>query len=226
MMEYEFGARELLTKIEILQEEFTHLHRYSPIEHVEWRVKSPESLLRKIRRRGLPFTLDAVRAGINDVAGIRITCSFISDTYRLAEMITGQSDLRLIEVKDYIAAPKPNGYKSLHLIVEVPVYLTDRVQKVRVELQIRTIAMDFWASLEHKIYYKYDREIPSELLEELTEAAQAAGELDQKMERLHTEVSRLGAEVSPRSPASGAAPIPRELLELLASGRDDDPDMR
>ena len=218
MMSYEFGVAELLTKINILREEFTHIHRYSPIEHVSSRVKSAESILRKVQRKDVPFTLDGIREGIQDIAGIRITCSFISDTYRLAEMIGGQSDVTVLETKDYIARPKPNGYQSLHLIVEVPVFLTDRVQPVRIELQIRTIAMDFWASLEHKIYYKYDRNIPERLLDELTEAATAATMLDQKMERLHTEVEQWKGTTGGTTDRFDI-PVPAELVELLARHR-------
>lgn len=160
MMLYQFGISELMTKVNILKDEFTHINQYSPIEHVTSRVKSPDSILRKAQRLNVPLTIDDISKNIFDIAGVRITCSFISDTYRIAEMLTSQTDLRVIEREDYIADPKPNGYKSLHLIVEVPVFMSDRVRHVPIELQIRTIAMDFWASLEHKIYYKYNREVP------------------------------------------------------------------
>ncbi|MET0197215.1 MAG: GTP pyrophosphokinase family protein [Rhodococcus fascians] len=188
MMGYKFGIDELMTKINILKEEFTHIHRYSPIEHVGSRLKTPESIITKARRKNCPLTLDDIRSNIVDIAGIRITCSFISDTYRIADMIGSQTDVRVLEVKDYIATPKPNGYKSLHLIVEIPVFMSDRIQPVPVELQIRTIAMDFWASLEHKIYYKFDRSVPDHLLDSLKDAADTAAELDARMERLHREV--------------------------------------
>jgi putative GTP pyrophosphokinase len=193
MMLYQFGIAELMTKVNILKDEFTHINQYSPIEHVASRVKTPESIMRKAERLGIPITIDDISKNIFDIAGVRITCSFISDTYRIAEMLTSQSDLRVIEREDYIANPKPNGYKSLHLIVEVPVFMSDSVRHVPIELQIRTIAMDFWASLEHKIYYKYNRDVPAELLDELTEAAAAAHRLDVKMERLNDEFAKIKA---------------------------------
>lgn len=188
LMHHQFAVDEMLTKVSILREEFLHMHRYNPIEHVSSRVKSPRSLIEKIERRGLPLDLDAITKGITDIAGVRITCSFIADTYRVLEALTSQDDVRVVEIKDYIARPKPNGYKSLHGLLEIPVYLTDGSVPIVCEVQIRTIAMDFWASLEHKIHYKYDGAVPDRLIDELTQAALAAGELDEKMEQLHTEV--------------------------------------
>ncbi len=214
MMTYQFGLAEIVTKINILKDEFTHIHRYSPIEHVSSRLKTPASILQKASRRGIPLTIDAIRENILDIAGVRISCSFISDTYRIAEMLSGQADVTVLETKDYIANPKPNGYKSLHLLVEIPVFLSDRVQPVCVELQIRTIAMDFWAALEHKIYYKYEREIPEALLRELTEAAEAASRLDIKMERLHDEIDRIKSAPTTADEVPGF-PLPRDLLEML-----------
>ena len=151
-----------------------------------------------------------------------------SDTYRIADMLSSQSDIRVVEVKDYIANPKANGYKSLHLIVEIPVFMSDRVQPVLVELQIRTIAMDFWASLEHKIFYKYRGQIPPNLLAELTEAAETANTLDEKMESLHDEVEELNGD-SDNSITLGAMPpmaLPPELLHMLLTAQADaiDPD--
>lgn len=215
MMSYKFGIDELMTKINILKEEFTHIHRYSPIEHVGSRLKTPESIVKKARRKNCPLTLDDIRSNIVDIAGIRITCSFISDTYRIADMLSSQTDVRVLEVKDYIAEPKPNGYKSLHLIVEIPVFMSDRVQPVPVELQIRTIAMDFWASLEHKIFYKYDGTIPSHLVTELTEAADRANQLDVTMERLHDEVAEFKNDKTEDAIHLNSMPplaLPRELL--------------
>ncbi|GIQ68843.1 hypothetical protein XYCOK13_16670 [Xylanibacillus composti] len=191
MMVYKFALSEMETKIEILSEEFQLLHDYNPIEHTKSRLKSPESIMRKLYRKGGAQSLDDIRDQIRDIAGIRITCSFISDIYTISEMLQNQSDLRTISVKDYIANPKPNGYKSLHLLVAVPVFLSDRQEHVYVEVQIRTIAMDFWASLEHKIFYKYNQSVPQHLLMELKEAADAAYELDEKMERLHKEIEEI-----------------------------------
>lgn len=188
MLCYRFGIDEISTKIRILQEEFRQVHAYNPIEHVSSRLKKPESVLEKVRRKGCEPSFASIREEITDIAGVRITCSFVSDTYRVFEMLTGQEDVRLVSVKDYIRDPKPNGYRSLHAIVEIPVYLSDGPVPVYVEVQMRTIAMDFWASLEHKIYYKYAREVPEALLTELRRAATTATQLDEEMEQLHREV--------------------------------------
>lgn len=188
MMIYKFGLDEMLTKVNILKEELTFSEGGCPIEHVSSRLKSLESLTDKVRRIGSPMTLDDVRRNVADVAGIRIVCSFISDVYLVMEMLTRQPDVELILVKDYIKNPKPNGYKSLHLIVDTPVHMSDRISTARVEIQLRTVAMDFWASLEHKIYYKYEEDVPAALRQELTSAAEIANRLDEKMELLHREV--------------------------------------
>ena len=188
LLEYGFGMREIETKLGILREEFEHTHSYNPIEHVSSRVKSPDSLVDKVVRKGIEPDFDVIRAEITDIAGVRVTCSFVSDVYRLFNLLAQHDDITVRRVKDYIAEPKSNGYQSLHAIVEVPVFLsTGRVQ-VPVEVQFRTIAMDFWASLEHKIYYKYDTDVPDRLLAELKEAALSAAALDQRMERLHREL--------------------------------------
>ncbi|MFD0824936.1 GTP pyrophosphokinase [Neobacillus sp. M.A.Huq-85] len=189
MMAYKFALDEMNTKINILQDEFNFIHDYNPIEHVKSRLKSPESILKKVYRKDFDFTLDSIKENIKDIAGIRITCSFRSDIYEISKMIANQKDVRVVEYKDYIQNPKPNGYQSLHLILEVPIFMSDREELVYVEVQIRTIAMDFWASLEHKIYYKYNEEVPEKMIVELKEAATMATHLDQKMERLHKEIS-------------------------------------
>lgn len=191
MMTYKFGLSEMNTKLTILQEEFQHIHDYSPIEHIKTRMKSPESIMEKMYRKNIPISTASIKENIMDIAGIRIVCSFISDIYRVSDMIAKQKDVTVIEKKDYIEHPKPNGYKSLHLIVSVPVFMSDRIEDVYVEIQIRTVAMDFWASLEHKIFYKYDRVIPERLTKELTAAATVANDLDKKMEQLHNEVSHI-----------------------------------
>jgi len=188
MLRYKFGMDEVITKLSILREEFSQNHDYNPIEHISSRLKSLDSVIAKMQRKGIEPTFDTIRDTITDIAGVRVTCSFVSDAYRLAELLTEQPDIRVLKVKDYIAEPKENGYQSLHLIVEVPVFLSTGAHPVAVEVQIRTIAMDFWASLEHKIYYKYDRQVPQELLDGLTDAAHTAAELDSRMERLHREV--------------------------------------
>lgn len=193
LMGYRGALDEMLTKIKILKDEFEVVHEYSPIEHVNSRIKTPESILAKVELLGVEHDFAAIRANIFDIAGIRITCAFISDIHLLAKMLTGQRDVMTLQVKDYVANPKPNGYKSMHLIVSVPVFMSDRVEDVPVELQIRTVAMDFWASLEHKIYYKYDRDVPAHILQELKRAADVASDLDQTMESLRSEVDALEA---------------------------------
>ncbi|WP_309128812.1 GTP pyrophosphokinase family protein [Microbacterium sp.] len=195
LREYEFGMREVETKISILRDEFTHNHAYNPIEHVKSRLKSPDGIVEKVARKGIEPDFDTIRREITDIAGVRVTCSFVSDVYRLFELFTKQDDITVRLVKDYIAEPKPNGYRSLHVIVEVPVFLSTGPVPVPVEVQFRTIAMDFWASLEHKIHYKFAGRVPVHLVQSLTDAADAAGELDQRMERLHREAHEINQRV-------------------------------
>jgi len=187
LREYEFGMREVETKISILRDEFTHMHAYNPIEHVKSRIKTPDSIVEKIARKGIEADFDVIRREITDIAGVRVTCSFVSDVYQLFDLLTQQDDVTVRRVKDYIATPKPNGYRSLHTIVDVPVFLSTGPVAIPVEVQFRTIAMDFWASLEHKIHYKFAGRVPAHLVQSLTDAAEAAGELDVRMERLHRE---------------------------------------
>ncbi|MEK5443498.1 MULTISPECIES: GTP pyrophosphokinase family protein [unclassified Fredinandcohnia] len=191
MMSYKFALEEMMTKINILKQEFKYIHDYNPIEHVSSRLKSPESILNKIQRKGYDYSFESITENIRDIAGIRITCAYISDIYKISEMLQKQKDITLIECKDYIKNPKPNGYQSLHLIVQIPIFMSDREEHIFVEIQIRTIAMDFWASLEHKIYYKYNKEIPQHMKDELKEAAVTAAQLDKKMEKLQGEMNKL-----------------------------------
>ncbi|MBP3039930.1 GTP pyrophosphokinase family protein [Bacillaceae bacterium Marseille-Q3522] len=221
MMAYKFALDEMNTKINILKDEFSYMHDYNPIEHVNSRIKSPESILKKINKKGCEMSLSSIRRNIKDIAGIRITCSFLSDIYVLSEMLKKQKDIKLIESKDYIKFPKPNGYQSLHLILQIPVFMSDREQLVNVEVQIRTIAMDFWASLEHKIYYKYKKEVPQKLLAELKEAATVAAGLDQKMEKLNKEIKTYkdkdekDEELYHLTINNNHVPVPSTLLESL-----------
>ena len=191
MLSYKFALDEVSTKINILEEEFQFIHEYNPIEHITTRLKTPESILKKARRKNVELSLASIKENMRDIAGIRINCAFNSDIYKLSNMIKKQPDVEVIEYKDYIQKPKPNGYRSLHMILQIPVFMSDRVEHVFVELQIRTIAMDFWASLEHKIFYKYNKYVPEKILEELKEAAESANELDQKMEYLHKEINEI-----------------------------------
>lgn len=192
LMTYKCAMDEIETKINVLKQEFQYIHEYNPIEHVSSRLKSPESIIQKMYRKHEKIvSIDELKENIKDIAGVRIICSFISDIYRISDMIQKQKDVELVSLKDYIKNPKPNGYRSLHLILKIPVFMSDREEHVYVELQIRTMAMDFWASLEHKIYYKYQNDIPNHMLEELKEAASTASELDKKMEKLHKEIGKI-----------------------------------
>ncbi|MEH6986380.1 GTP pyrophosphokinase [Cytobacillus firmus] len=191
MMSHKFALEEINTKLNILKEEFQYVHDYNPIEHIKSRIKSPESIFKKLQRKKLDITLESIKQNIRDIAGVRITCSFVSDIYKIKDMLESQKDITVLECRDYIQNPKPNGYQSLHLIVQIPIFMSDREELVPVEIQIRTIAMDFWASLEHKIYYKYNKEIPQRIVKELKEAADTASRLDRKMENLHDEMIAL-----------------------------------
>jgi putative GTP pyrophosphokinase len=185
---YNSALKEINTKLEILNSEFKLAHQYNPIEHITSRVKSPESIAKKIRHKGKELTVENIVKYINDIAGIRIICSFTSDIYRIADLIAKQNDIKVLKVKDYIMQPKENGYASYHMIVSVPIFLSNSVIDTKVEIQIRTIAMDFWASLEHKIYYKFEGNAPESIRKELKECADIVNYLDQKMMSLNEEV--------------------------------------
>lgn len=197
MIVYKFAIEEMNTKLKILNEEFTHNHQHNPIEHLKHRVKEPKSIIKKLKRKGFEVSIPSARENIYDIAGIRVVCPFNSDIYTIYEMLKKQTDIRIFEVRDYIKNPKPNGYTSFHLIVEIPIFLSKGVEYVKVEIQIRTIAMDFWASLEHKIFYKYNKEVPRRLIMELKKAADSIYELDHKMESIHDEVK----EIKDKNPA-------------------------
>ena len=191
---YNAALKQITTKIEILNEEFQEVHRYNPIEHVKARVKAPESIVKKLKRNGYESTIGNMVRYVNDIAGIRIICSFTSDIYRIAEMISNQKDIQVITVKDYIMNPKNSGYRSYHMIVSLPVYLSDRIVNVKVEIQIRTVAMDFWASREHKIQYKFEGKAPGHINEELTECAEMVANLDARMLQLNEEILAIEGE--------------------------------
>ena len=164
---YSSALKEIGTKLEILNDEFQHVHRYNPIEHIKSRLKTSESIVKKLKKNGYESTIANMVEYVNDIAGIRVICSFTSDIYRIAEMISNQSDIKILSVKDYIANPKPSGYKSYHMLITVPIFLSDRIVDAKVEIQIRTVAMDFWASLEHKIHYKFEGNAPEYIKQEL-----------------------------------------------------------
>lgn len=229
LMMYKFALDEVETRVEILKEEFQLLHDYNPIEYTKSRIKSPESIINKVYRKGGELSFASIREHVQDIAGLRITCSFISDIYRISEMLQSQRDLKVLKIKDYIRHPKPNGYQSLHLLVEVPVHMSDREEQVCVEIQIRTIAMDFWASLEHKIYYKYNASVPPHLLRELKEAADTVAALDHKMERLHREIKEFQA-LNPEENGdlyqlviqNERFALPKALLDMVKEERKED----
>lgn len=185
---YNAALKEVGTKLEILNDEFQHVHRYNPIEHIKTRIKSPESIVKKLRRNGHETSIENMVKYVNDVAGVRLICSFTSDIYRLAEMIGNQSDLKVLTIKDYIKNPKESGYKSYHMLVSVPIFLSDSVVETKVEIQIRTIAMDFWASLEHKIYYKFEGNAPEYISADLRECAAMVSTLDERMLSLNNAI--------------------------------------
>ena len=181
MFIYNSALKEVGTKLDILNDEFLHVHQYNPIEYIKSRIKTPESIVQKFKRNGYESTIQNMVEHINDIAGIRIVCSFTSDIYRMAEMIGRQNDLTVVSVKDYIKHPKESGYKSYHMLVTVPIFLSDRVVDTKVEIQIRTMAMDFWASLEHKIYYKFEGNAPEYISRDLRECSGIVSMLDDKM---------------------------------------------
>ena len=181
MLIYSSALKQISTKLEILNDEFQHVHRYNPIEHIKSRVKTPESIVKKLKKHGYESTIQNMVEYVNDIAGIRVICSFTSDIYQIAEMIRNQSDIKVISIKDYIVNPKKSGYKSYHMLVTIPVYLSDRIVDTKVEIQIRTVAMDFWASLEHKIYYKFEGNAPEYISRELRDCAAITSKLDAKM---------------------------------------------
>ncbi len=185
---YNAALRQITTKMEILNEEFQHVHRYNPIEHIKARIKSPESIVKKLKRYGYESSIKNMIEYINDIAGIRIICSFTSDIYRIAEMIAEQKDISVVSVKDYITYPKASGYRSYHMLVTVPVYLSDRIVDTKVEIQIRTVAMDFWASLEHKMHYKFEGDAPQHIKQELIECSKLVSDLDNRMLMLNEEI--------------------------------------
>ena len=185
------ALRQIETKMEILNDEFQHVHQYNPIEHIKSRIKTPESIVKKLKRHGYESTIENMVKYINDIAGIRIICSFTSDIYRIADMIRDQKDIRVLAIKDYITYPKASGYKSYHMIVTVPVYLSDRIVDTKVEIQIRTVAMDFWASLEHKIHYKFEGDAPEHIKSELIECSRMVSDLDARMLSLNEEILAL-----------------------------------
>lgn len=188
MMQYQCAIMEVETKLRVLNEEFSQEHNRNPFESIKSRLKSPESIYSKLRRKGYSLSVENVVEYITDVAGIRVICSFPDDIYRLAELLTQQDDILILKAKDYIQKPKPNGYRSLHLILAVPIFLSRERKYVKVEVQFRTIAMDFWASLEHKLKYKKDVENAEEIVEKLRICAESIETLDYQMQDIRDKI--------------------------------------
>lgn len=188
MFLYNAALKEISTKIDILNDEFQHIYHYTPIEHIKSRIKTPTSIVNKLKKNGYETSVENMVRHVNDIAGIRIICSFTSDIYLIADMITKQSDLKVVSVKDYITHPKVSGYQSYHILVTVPIHLTQGIVDTIVEIQIRTIAQDFWASLEHKIYYKFEGNAPDYIRRELQECANIVSNLDQRMLSLNEKI--------------------------------------
>ncbi len=188
---YESAAKQLSLKFEVLNSEFNVLYKRNPIHHIESRVKSSQSIAAKLIKRDLPVTIESARKNINDIAGVRVVCNYIDDVYSVAEMFQRQKDVEILKVQDYIKNPNYNGYRSLHLDICVPVYLSDRTEYVKAEIQIRTIAMDFWASLEHDIRYKADKsKLPTGINEEMYDCADKIAEIDLQMQDMYKRIKK------------------------------------
>lgn len=195
MMMYTCAIREVKTKLEVLNDELTVKNRRNPIEMIKSRVKKPQSIVEKLKRRNLPVTLDSIVKNLYDVAGIRVICSFVDDIYEVADMLKRQDDVNVISEKDYIKKPKENGYRSYHLIIEIPVFFSERKQPMRVEVQIRTIAMDFWASLDHQLKYKKEFINSEEVVRQLKECADVIANTDKQMLDIRKSIESRGIEI-------------------------------
>lgn len=196
MFLYNAALKEINTKIDILNDEFQHIYHYTPIEHIKSRIKTPTSIVNKLKKNSYETSVENMVKYVNDIAGIRIICSFTSDIYLIADMITKQSDLKVVSVKDYITHPKVSRYQSYHILVTVPIHLTQGIMDTIVEIQIRTIAQDFWASLEHKIYYKFEGNAPGYIRRELQECANIVSNLDQRMLSLNEKIQEFSEKKS------------------------------
>lgn len=214
---YTAALKQVETKIEVIDNEFKALHKYNPIEHVSSRIKSKQSMYNKLNKKGLEFTYENLIKTVNDIAGVRIICSFIPDIYKLVEMFENMQGLTVLKKKDYVANPKESGYSSYHLIVSVPVSLSVGTIDVKVEIQIRTMAMDFWASLEHKINYKYDKEIPKGIKKELKECAKMTHKLDKRMSHLGRNLMEQERQIMKEITAEYSTVYASELLSENAS---------
>lgn len=188
MFLYDSALKKMALRAQTINDEIVCRYRYDPIEHIKYRLKTADSIVRKLQQDGYEVTIENMNEKLSDIAGVRIICSFTSDIYQIAGIIERQEDITVLHVKDYIQNPKPNGYKSYHMVVSVPIFLSDGRRDVKVEIQIRSVAMDFWASLEHKIAYKLEGAAPEALLRELKACADIVDVLDDKMYSLHREL--------------------------------------
>ncbi len=188
---YNAAIKEIQTKLEILNDEFKVKFARNPIHHVESRLKSNRSIIKKLRKKNYEVSIESAKANLNDIAGIRIVCCYIDDVYRVADMLLSQTDIELVNAQDYIKEPNFNGYRSLHLDLKVPVFLSERTEKVTVEVQLRTVAMDFWASLEHDLRYKSEKNIPASIGEDMLRCANEIAEIDAKMQSIYKQIQEL-----------------------------------
>lgn len=185
---YSSAIKEIRTKLEILDDEFSVKYKYNPIHNIESRLKTPMSILEKLRRKGYEISLESAKENLFDIAGIRVVCNYVDDVYRIADLLVGQADVTQIKRKDYIVNPKPNGYRSLHVVVKVPIFLAEETVDVPVEVQIRTIAMDMWATLEHQLKYKTDNEVNKNLQTKLRFCADRLNAIDSEMQEIYEEI--------------------------------------
>lgn len=190
MMMYRCAIREIQTKLEVLNDEFKTKRQRNPIDSIRYRIKTPQSIFEKLKRKGFEISLQSIMDNLNDVAGIRVVCPFISDIYDVANMLMSQDDIEVMEIKDYIKNPKPNGYRSLHYVVIIPIFLSSGKEYMKVEVQIRTIAMNFWASLEHQMHYKlFDNSEMPEIVNELTKCAENIYQTDVRMQEIREDIN-------------------------------------
>jgi putative GTP pyrophosphokinase len=187
---YNSAIKQVSTKLEILNEEFNVKHARNPIHHVEGRLKTPQSIVKKLQRKNMDISMKTAKE-INDIAGIRVVCAYLDDVYNISEMLLSQTDIKLIKYQDYIKEPNFNGYRSLHLDIEVPVFLSDHIERVIVEIQIRTVAQDFWASLEHDIRYKSDKYVPKDICDEMLQSANEIATIDLKMQETFKKIQNI-----------------------------------
>ncbi|MGN0695685.1 MAG: GTP pyrophosphokinase family protein [Oscillospiraceae bacterium] len=186
---YQAAADEIVTKFQILDNEFSAKYQRNPIHTLKSRIKSPDSIIGKLNRKGLPISVEAIRTNLYDIAGVRVICQYIDDIYTLAGLLTSHDDIELLKTKDYIKNPKPNGYRSLHIVVNVPVFLSTGKDYAPVEIQIRTMAMDFWASLEHELHYKTSKNVEQSLSDELYYCAETIADTDRRMQEIYKKIN-------------------------------------